>query len=74
LKTQIQNEMKKSLESPLSIDINSLLKFEKSKIDFERYLEDLSYQCQTFWNDLTKEEYQVKETLKTAYTVSEYII
>jgi hypothetical protein len=37
--------MKKSLESPLSVDINSLLRFEKYKLDFERNLEDLSYLC-----------------------------
>jgi hypothetical protein len=51
--------MKKSLESPLTIDINQLLRFEKFKMDFERNLEDLSYHCQTFWTDLTKEEYDV---------------
>ena len=57
LKTQIQDEMNKSLESPLSVDINQLLRFEKYRLDFEKYLEDLSYNCQTFWTDLTKEEY-----------------
>ena len=45
LKTQIQDEMNKSLESPLSIDINQLLRFETFKIDFERNLEDLSFSC-----------------------------
>lgn len=37
--------MTKSLESPLSIDINSVLKFEKFKIDFEGYMDDLSDEC-----------------------------
>ena len=45
LKTQIQDEMKTSHESPLSIDITSLLRFEKFKIDFENNLEDLGYHC-----------------------------
>ena len=66
--------MKKSTESPLSIDINSLLRFEKYKIDFERNLEDLSYNCQTFWTDLTKDDYKVESTLKVAYSVADKII
>lgn len=66
--------MKKSLESPLTIDINSLLKFEKFKIDFEGQLEELGYNCQTFWTDLTKEEYGVLSTLTKASTVAENII
>jgi len=37
--------MKKSTESPLTIDINSLLRLEKHKMDFERNLEDLSFNC-----------------------------
>lgn len=37
--------MNKSLESPLSVDINQLLRFEKYKLDFEKNLEDLSYSC-----------------------------
>lgn len=74
LKTQIQDEMKKSTESPLSIDINSLLRFEKFKMDFERNLEDLSFNCQTFWTDLTKDDYKVENALKVAYLVSDKII
>eukprot|EP00347_Sterkiella_histriomuscorum_P015972 403354991 len=74
LKTQIQDEMNKSLESPLSFDINSLLKFEKYKLDFEKNLEDLSFSCQQFWQDLIKEDYDVDKTLGTAYLVSEKII
>lgn len=66
--------MKKSTESPLSIDINSLLRFEKHKIDFERNLEDLSFSCQTFWTDLTKDDYKVENTLTVAYQVSSRII
>lgn len=45
LKTQIQDEMKKSTDSPLSIDINQLLRFETYKMDFEKNLEDLSFNC-----------------------------
>jgi hypothetical protein len=37
--------MKKSLESPLTININALMRFEKLKIDFEKYLEELSFEC-----------------------------
>lgn len=74
LKTKIQDEMKKSTESPLSIDINSLLRFEKYKIDFERYLEELSYDCQSFWTDLSKDDYKVDAALKVAYMVSSKII
>lgn len=66
--------MKKSTESPLSIDINSLLRFEKFKMDFERNLEDLSFNCQTFWTDLTKDDYKVENALKVAYMVSAKII
>lgn len=66
--------MNKSLESPLSININQLLRFEKCRLDFEKYLEDLSYNCQMFWTDLTKEDYDVHKTLDTAYDVSEKII
>lgn len=62
------------MESPLNIDINSLLRFEKLKIDFERYLEDLSYNCQVFWTDLIKEEYKVDEILVTAYSISDNLI
>ena len=66
--------MKKSTESHLSIDINRLLRFEKYKIDFERNLEDLSFNCQTFWNDLTKDDYKVEIALKVAYSVADKII
>lgn len=66
--------MKKSTESPLSIDINSLLRFEKYKIDFERNLEDLSYNCQLFWTDLSKDDYKVEQAIKVAYQVSWKII
>ena len=66
--------MKKSTESPLSIDINSLLRFEKFKMDFERNMEDLSFYCQTFWTDLTKDDYKVENALKVAYMVSDKII
>lgn len=51
--------MKKSMESPLSIDIQQLHIFEKCKLDFEKYMESLSYNCQQFWTDLTKEDYDV---------------
>jgi hypothetical protein len=66
--------MKKSLESPLSVDINQLLRFEKCRLDFEKHLEDLSYNCQKFWIDLTKDDYDAHTTLDTAYEVSEKII
>jgi hypothetical protein len=66
--------MKKSTESPLSIDINSLLRFEKYKLDFEKNLEDLSSDCQTFWIDLTKDDYKVKSALSVAYRVAGKII
>lgn len=66
--------MNKSLESPLSFDINQLLRFEKYKLDFEKNLEDLSFSCQQFWGDLIKEDYDVDKTLQTAYLVSDKII
>lgn len=66
--------MKKSTESPLSIDINSLLRFEKFKLDFEKNLEDLSSDCQTFWTDLTKDDYKVENALAVAYKVASKII
>ena len=43
-------------------------------MDFERNLEDLSFNCQTFWNDLTKDDYKVENALKVAYIVSAKII
>ena len=66
--------MKKSTESHLSIDINSLLRFEKYKIDFERNLEDLSFNCQNFWTDHSKDDYKVENALKLAYNVASKII
>jgi hypothetical protein len=66
--------MNKSFESPLSVDINQLLRFEKYRLDFEKYLEDLSFNCQTFWTDLTKEEYEVHKTLDSAFEISGKII
>ncbi len=59
--------MKKSLESPLTIDIISLLKFETYKIHFEGQMDVLSDKCSDFWNKLMKEEYDVNSILEFCY-------
>jgi len=48
--------MRQSDESPLSMDIHTVLRFEAQRIRFDQMIIDLCVVCETFWTELSNKE------------------